>query len=326
MIDALTLDQLRTFVAVAEAGSFRAGAARLMRAQSAVSGAIANLEALLGVRLFDRSVRRPVLTPDGELLLANARDILLRVSALRARARGLSEGLERELSLSVDTLFPLSVVGAALVHVRSLFPSVALRLEAAPLGGPVAALRGKRSTLAILVGEDFRDPTLELEAVASVEQVAVVSPDHPLGSRAVGSPIGLAEMADHLQIVLSDPTPLSDGRTFGVLSPQMCRVGSQDVKHSLILAGLGWGRLPAWQVADDLCEGRLVRLKTAALGRDSRLTSEVYLARRLDEPFGPAARAFRTALIGCLADAGEAGALRGEDDGRQGAGSPAPPS
>ena len=76
MLDALTLDQLRTFVAVAEAGSFRAGAKRLSRVQSAVSHAIGNLEAELGVILLDRSSHRPTLTSDGRVLLADGRAIL----------------------------------------------------------------------------------------------------------------------------------------------------------------------------------------------------------------------------------------------------------
>ena len=88
-----------------------AGAARLSRVQSAVSHAIANMEAELGVALFDRSGHRPVLTAEGHALLANARDILLRVDAMRARARGLGEGIELELSLVVDTLFPIETVG-----------------------------------------------------------------------------------------------------------------------------------------------------------------------------------------------------------------------
>ena len=108
MLDALTLDQMRIFVAIAETGSFRAAAAGLSRVQSAVSHAIGNLEAELGVALFDRSRHRPVLTPEGEALLANARDILLRVDAMRARARGMGEGVELELSLVVDTLFPIA--------------------------------------------------------------------------------------------------------------------------------------------------------------------------------------------------------------------------
>ncbi|MEY9127848.1 LysR family transcriptional regulator [Bradyrhizobium yuanmingense] len=297
MLDVLTLDQLRTFVTVAESGSFRSAAARLSRVQSAISHAIANLEAELGVALFDRTGHRPVLTPEGQSLLANTRDILLRVDAMRARARGLGEGVELELSLTIDTLFPIGMVGAALTKMRALYPSVSIRLAVEPLGGPIASLIDKRSSLAIVVGEDFRDARIALEAISSVEQVAVVSAKHPLARRQLRNRISLQDLADHLQIVLSDPTPLTEGRMFGVLSPQTCRVTNQDTKHAMILAGLGWGRLPFWQVERDLRERRLVRLATTALGRRSQVAAEAYLAHRLDQPLGPAALAFREALL-----------------------------
>lgn len=300
MLDGLTLDQMRTFVTVAESGSFRSGATRLSRVQSAVSNAIANLEAELGVALFDRSGHRPVLTPEGQALLANARDILLRVDAMRARARGLGEGIELELSLTVDTLFPIAAVGAALTEMRAAYPSVSIRLAIEPLGGPITALIEKRSTLAILVGENFRNQRIALEAICPLQQVAVVSARHPLALKRGKDAVSLPDLADHLQIVLSDPTPLSEGRDFGVLSPQTCRVSSQDAKHAMIMAGLGWGRLPLWLVERDLSEGRLVRLNTPALGRDSQVTSEAYLAYRLDEPLGPAAQAFRRSLTDSL--------------------------
>lgn len=62
MLDALSLDQLRTFVTVANEGSFSAAARKLNRVQSAVSDLIAKLEANIGVPLFDRSNRYPTLT------------------------------------------------------------------------------------------------------------------------------------------------------------------------------------------------------------------------------------------------------------------------
>jgi DNA-binding transcriptional LysR family regulator len=81
-----------------------------------------------------------------------------------------------------------------------------------------------------------------------------------------------------------------------VISPQTCRVSTQDAKHALILSCVGWGRLPFWQVEEDLRQGRLVRLGTTLLGRDSQVDSQSYLARRLDEPLGPAGRSFVEAL------------------------------
>lgn len=301
MLDALTLDQMRILAAIADTGSFRMAAQRLSRVQSAISHAIANLEAELGVVLFDRSGHRPVLTPEGKALLVNARDILLRVDAMRARARGLGHGVELELSVTVDTLFPMRQIGAALAELRQTYPSVALRVAVEPMGGPPAALIEDRSLIAVMVGEDFRHPRITLEAITAVMQVAVVAADHPLALRAAEEPIALADLADHLQIVLSDPSRLSEGREFNVLSPRTCRVNTQDAKYDLIAAGLGWGRLPAWLIAEDIAAGRLVRLATRSLGRNAQYPQEVYLAHRLDRPLGPAAQAFCNNLKAVIA-------------------------
>lgn len=296
MLDPLSLDQLRTFVAVADCGSFRAAAASLSRVQSAVSQTVANLEHQLQVKLFDRSGHRPTMTPEGQRLLADARDILLRVDAMRARARGLGGGLELQLTLTVDTLFPLSAVGHALREMRVQHPSVAIQLAVEPLGAPIAALLDRRSNLAIVVGEEFRDRRVAIEAIGAIRHIAVVSAEHALASLSRAD-AGPTVLSDHMQIVQSDPSPLSEGRTFGVLSNQICHVTTQDAKRAMILAGLGWGRLPHWQIERDLSEGRLVRVPTDALGRDSQISMEAYLARRIDEPFGFAAQAFRAALL-----------------------------
>lgn len=122
MLDALTLDQMRIFVAIADTGSFRAAATRLSRVQSAVSHAVANLEAELGVSLFDRSGHRPVLTPAGQSLLSDARAILLKTDTMRARARGLGTGVELGLTIALDPQFPPGLAGAALEEMHRTIP------------------------------------------------------------------------------------------------------------------------------------------------------------------------------------------------------------
>lgn len=297
MLDALTLDQIRMFVTVAEAGSFRAGAARLLRAQSAVSHAIANLENQLGVAVFDRSGHRPTLTAAGGALLEDARAVLLKVDFLRARARGLGEGVETEIALVVDTLYPLPLAAAALGELRAALPSVRLRLATAALGGTLQALRDEHCDLAIMAGEDFRDPRIETEALQSVPIVAVAARTHPLARCRSGRPtLAGADLADHLQIVLQDPSDLSEGRDFGVLSPQTLRVGTQDAKRALILAGVGWGRLPQWAVERELAEGQLLPLPAAALGPQGVAQMPTYLAWRTDRALGVAALALREVL------------------------------
>jgi DNA-binding transcriptional LysR family regulator len=297
MLDALTLDQMRTFVAVADAGSFRAAAVRLSRVQSAVSHAIANLEAQLGVALFERSGHRPTLTPEGQALLADARAILLKVDTMRARARGLGEGLELRLVIALDPQFPLGIAAAALRDLHDAYPSVSVWSWTAPLGAAIVALREGRCALAITAA-DIPDPRIELEALSLVPRAAVAAATHPLAVRSgSGAQLTAAELADHLQIVVPDPSPLTEGRDFGVLSPGTWRVGDNETKRALILAGVGWGSLPLWLVERDLAEGRLVRIAAAEFGPQGETVVRAYLAHRTDQPLGPAARLLRQALL-----------------------------
>jgi DNA-binding transcriptional LysR family regulator len=297
MLDALTLDQLRTFVAIAEAQSFRAAAGRLSRVQSAVSQAIANLETELGIRLFDRSGYRPALTPEGRALLADARAILLKVDAMRARARGLGEGLELRLAIALDPQFPIGLAAAALKDLHNTYPSVSVSMCTAPLGATIVALREGRCALAITAA-DLPDPRIELESLLFVPRAAVAAATHPLAVRSRdGAPLTAAELADHLQVVVPDPSPLTEGRDFGVLSPGTWQVSDNATKHALILAGVGWGSLPLWLIERDLADARLVRIATAEFGRQGETFVRAYLAHRTDQALGPAARAFRQALL-----------------------------
>ena len=68
--------QLRSFVAIAETGTFGQAAATVNRTQSALSLQIKKLEEQLGCELFDRSARRVVLTPQGEIFLGYAKRMI----------------------------------------------------------------------------------------------------------------------------------------------------------------------------------------------------------------------------------------------------------
>ncbi|WP_099064197.1 LysR family transcriptional regulator [Serratia sp. BW106] len=65
MLETVSLDQLRTFIAAATEGSFSAAGRKLRRSQSVVSHTISNLEHQVGVKLFVRESRYPTLTSEG---------------------------------------------------------------------------------------------------------------------------------------------------------------------------------------------------------------------------------------------------------------------
>jgi DNA-binding transcriptional LysR family regulator len=123
MLDGVSLDQLRTFIAAADESSFSAAGRRLRRAQSVVSQTLANLEGQLGVKLFDRSARFPALTDQGRPLPADARSVAANVDLFRARAKDLAGGLEAELSVVADVMFPVEPFTVAVAAFQEKFPA-----------------------------------------------------------------------------------------------------------------------------------------------------------------------------------------------------------
>src|ERR1700759_579193 len=128
MLDNYSLDQLRTFIAAADAGSFSAAGRGLNRAQSGVSQTDANLEAQLGIRLFDRTGRYPVPTDAGRALLTEARAVVGGMDQFKARAKSLAGGLEPELSVVVDVMFPSETLTCAIVAFQAEFSATPLRM------------------------------------------------------------------------------------------------------------------------------------------------------------------------------------------------------
>src|SRR5882757_2019060 len=128
MLDGITLDQFRTFIAGVDEGSFSAAGRKLKRAQSVVSQTLANLEAQLGVKLFDRSARYPKLTDEGRSLLADARTVADNIDGFKARARAIREGLEPELTAVIDVMYPMEGLTRAAAHSRNTYPHTPLRL------------------------------------------------------------------------------------------------------------------------------------------------------------------------------------------------------
>ena len=287
-----TLDQLRIFLAVADEGSFNRAARKLSRALSVVSYGISALEGQLGVVLFRREgSRKPELTDAGRALLADARAVSDEADGLVARARGIRQGLETEVALAVDVMVPSSTVAGVLRNFQEVFPTVNLRLHVEALGAVAALVLDRRADLAI-AGPDIIDlPGLQRREVGSVELVPVAAPGHPLTQL---SDIPPGETSKHLQLVLTDRSPLTEGREFSVLSPRTWRLADLGAKHALLLEGIGWGNMPRHAVKEDLAAGRLVAL---CLPEAAQIQYLLHALWRSDSRPGPATTWMLEALM-----------------------------
>lgn len=118
----LSLEALRSFVAICETGSFRRAAARVHKSPSAVSLQIGKLEELLGARLMDRDARHVSLTDQGETLLGHARRLL----GLNDKTLALFKGspLVGRLCLSAPHDLGVSLVPGLLRRLAEVHPGV----------------------------------------------------------------------------------------------------------------------------------------------------------------------------------------------------------
>lgn len=289
MLDAVTLDQLRTFIAAAEEGSFSAAGRKIRRAQSVVSQTLANLELQLGVTLFDRTGRYPQLTAQGRALLHDARTVANNMDGFKARASTMREGLEPEISVAVDVMFPLEGLTRAAGYCREAFPHTPLRLYVEALGGVIKPVLDGTCRIGIIGTLPHVPDELKSEPLFELAFVTVVSAEHPLA--AIKGPITTTKLAEQVQLMLTDRTSLSDGKNFGVLSPLTWKLADLGAKHAFLKAGFGWGHMPLHLVERDIAEGTLVKIVIAGNETQySRLPMQVVY--RKDAPPGPAGRAF----------------------------------
>jgi DNA-binding transcriptional LysR family regulator len=302
MLDGVSLDQLRAFIAAVDEGSFSAGARRLRRAQSAVSELVSNLEAQLAVVLFDRSERYPKLTAAGVQLVADARSVVANVDLLKARAKGISRGLESELSVVVDVLFPIEAIAESAKEFRVRFPRTPLRLYVEALGGAYQPVLDGRCSFGIVGSLPIAPDSMTLERLQGLPMAMVAAREHPLAH--INGAIPKTELAKHVQLVLTDRSELTAGREFGVMSSLTWRLGDLFAKHAFLLKGLGWGGMPLHAVNEDLLEGRLVKLSIEDLPQQSLILpmSAAYLTAK---PPGPAGRWLIERLKECPSQDGE---------------------
>ncbi|OUM02116.1 LysR family transcriptional regulator [Variovorax sp. JS1663] len=287
-----TSDNVQVFLAVLDHGSFSAAARALRRVPSAVSMAIASLEAELALPLFDRSGREPQPTAAARSLEPQARLLAAQLQELQVQALALTQGLENRLTLAIAPELLAAPWSGPLATLARDYPQLEVEVLAAPQADALALLHSGRAQLALVFERPSMDGREAFQEVANEMMVAVMAPGHPALAAASGR---LRE--DHLrntrQIVVAGRDLATSDPRF-VFARHVWRTDNALAALSLITAGLGWGWLPRNFARPHVAAGALVEIPFENLSNGLDLWVDVVWSR--ERPLGLGAQRF-VALI-----------------------------
>jgi len=259
----MNLHHLELFLAVGEEGSVTRGADRVAVSQPAVSRAIADLEAALGERLFDRGPKGVTLTEAGLVLMDYAKRIF---GLEREAAEALTDlhGLESgRLSIGASTTIGDYLLPPAIARFLTAHPSIDLAVEVANTDAIQAGVLAGRYDVGFTEGQIDRNQFL-VSVLQKDELVVFSAPSHPLSATAHA---GLDELARY-------PFVMREGgsgtrrivearfREAGIEARIACALGSTTAIKRAVAEGLGLGIVSALAVASEVARGELVVIPT----------------------------------------------------------------
>lgn len=240
----------------AELGSFSACARKMGKVQSAVSHGISNLEIDLGVELFDRSSRSPVMTPDGEKLLRRARVLLAQAEELELVAASMHAKQETMLSIACDDGIATPALSDLLADLAKQFPFVQLDVRMMPSTDICQAVAKGGCELGIMFSEIEAIKQVDFCYVGSVDTIAVCHPAHALAGQHIQS---LSELSPYRQLSVRGERH-TESHLLLSYSPSVWWCSSYMYIKQLVLRDVGWAYLPRFMVDEELESGLLKKM------------------------------------------------------------------
>ena len=252
----MDIANLQAFLAVADSGSFSQAAEHLFLTQPAISKRIAQLEAELGVKLFDRIGRRITLTEAGETLLQRSRTILQELEDTRRAIGNLSQVVGGHIIIGTSHHIALHRLSPALKQFNRLYPQVDLDLRFLDSETICSMVEHGEFELGIITLPTIDIPALQVIPIWTDELIVVCGETHTLAKSAR---IDVKDLFEYAAIM---PDPKTYTRS--IIEEALCQ-GHRELKirlntnnletiKVLVEAGLGWSVLPKTMLSSSLIE------------------------------------------------------------------------
>ncbi|MEL4888024.1 LysR family transcriptional regulator [Pectobacterium betavasculorum] len=236
-------ESLLAFITTVDAGSFSAAARRLHKSQSTISAAIANLEADLGLTLFDRSGHQPVLTLAGRKVLSHVQAILSASEELDELAIRLANHIEPRLTFVLSDIWQATHYEPVLQRFSHHFPDIEFECLVAEGDDVIDLLQAERAHVGILRAQTDYPPDIAAARLQVKTEMAVfVSVVHPLATEKTVTRSQLATVRQlYLNTYKRSDRLQPEGIVWSAPSYLMLLEMAQQ--------GHGWSILPRWLVA-----------------------------------------------------------------------------
>lgn len=277
------IEALRVLDIVIQEGSFAKAAAKLHKAQSAISYQIKKLEQQFDVAIFDRSSYRAELTPQGRALWQEGRQLLQQAIRIENLADHYSKGWEPTFELVIDGALPLEPVMKAMKALAEKEIPTKIQIKVEALGGVQMRFDQDEANM-MLVVDYTPSPKLNATPLPEVPMVLVTAGDHALAKQ---RGLELSQLLNYVELTIHDSSETTTGKQdllqFG--GDKVFYLHGFDSKKTCLLMGLGYGWMPLSLIAEELAAGKLVELDYLGGSRHNFTPQLVYAA---DQPLGKA--------------------------------------
>ncbi len=248
----VSLDHWRALAMVVDEGGYARAAEALGKSQSTVSHSILRLEELLGAQVLRIQGRRAVLTDVGAVVLRRARVLLSEARNIERLARTLAAGVEAEIHLAVDNIFPNQILLPAFQSFSEAFPDTRIELVETVISGVQELVTKGQVQLAITpsVPQGWLGDHL-----IRLEMRCVAHPEHPL--HRLGRPLDENDLRQHRQLVVRESGEQRRSNISWLGSEQRLTVSTMGTRIQALCEGLGFAWSPLLKITRELEAGLL---------------------------------------------------------------------